>query len=107
MSDSQIRQKIVGAWMVLQSEMWDGITYYPDGIWVAKYSTPRKDYSHIEDGTWEVKDGFIIKTTSEMTQARNFDSEFGFEHLKVIGIDNDSLILCRSGTTNEIALKKL
>ena len=86
-----------------------GITYYPDGIWVAK-ATPdihKSDYSFIEDGTWEVKDGFIIKTTSKMTQARHPDSEFGVEHLKVIRIDDDFVILCPSGATNLFTFKKL
>jgi len=89
------------------SEIPTGITYYPDGIWVAKSTPHRGDFNFVCDGTWEVKDGFIIEITSKMTQARYPDSEFGVEHLKVIRIDDNSLILCPSSATNLSIFKKL
>jgi len=99
----------VGAWVIPQDTFQTGITYYPDGIWVQKFTpAPRRtDYNYIEDGTWDVKEGFIIRTTSKMTQARHPDTEYGIEHFKVIRIDGDSLIFRPSGETNLVTWKRL
>ena len=59
------------------------------------------------DGTWEVKDGIIIETTSELTKRHHPDSEFGVQYLKIIRIDGDSLVFCPSGTTNLFTWKRL
>jgi hypothetical protein len=106
-SDSKIQQKLVGAWKSGDS----GITYYPDGIWVEKMSpldtNDSRSINLIFDGTWKVKDGVLIKDTSWMTQARYKDSWFDVEHLKVIRVDKNALILSPSGQTNLFTWKKL
>ena len=74
LNDSKIQHKLIGAW----AEGQDGITYYPDGVWVGKYTQGNTNeahpYSGIYDGTWAVKNGLIIITTSKTSPSPYPDS---------------------------------
>jgi hypothetical protein len=71
LSDTGIRQKIVGTWIVdshspTGSSMKGTVTILSDGSLVAKLTIIRKngeeDFGY--EGTWQVKEGFLIETVT-------------------------------------------
>jgi len=103
-SDAEIRQKLVGVWIVdigTNSQIYSAkgtIAYASNSCYVAKAVVSEGNSSHEEtyEGMWEVKQGIL---TATITNAIGIKGQPGkwFDHAKVVRIDERELIL-KSGT---------
>jgi hypothetical protein len=101
-SDSNMRQMLIGTW----ATDWDPsrtVENKPDGSCVVKF-TINLTNAVTHEGTWQVKDGFVVGTT---TNASWPNAMLEVESNKVVSIDDDKLvILSRDGGTNLLTLHK-
>jgi hypothetical protein len=65
-SDAKMRRQIIGSWTA-RSGSAGSFIFMADGSFRAKFSSDSPQWMQEQDGTWDVKDGFLNMTVTNST----------------------------------------
>ena len=92
--DSELQQKILGAWQGTNSSFTGIITIYPKGVFntrVTYNADVGKPQGDEMEGKWQIRDGYVIYTITKTT--RPADQPVGdIERYKIIRLSETDLI---------------
>jgi len=105
-TDAELRQKVVGSWIGPSDKL--ELTMNSDGSFVSKFM--RKGIGYEFEGTWMIKDGFLIDTlrANNSTNTKHTLHVGSVEKFRIIHVDDEELIdqTGNGGTVSTIHFKK-
>jgi hypothetical protein len=89
-NDVELRQRVVGSWIGPSDNL--ELTISSDGSYVSKFTRKRMDYDY--EGTWKIKDGFLITTltANNSTNAKHTMHVGSVESSRIVHVDDQELI---------------
>jgi hypothetical protein len=94
-SDERIRHQLPGTWINGPQDSKDSVNIDSDGNFVIKETFGTNEVA--SEGTWQVKDGFLIATT---TKSSSKDERVGIVTKdKIIRVNDQELVFSSQGTT--------
>jgi hypothetical protein len=106
-NDAELGQRVVGGW-VGPSDILE-MTMSSDGSYVSKFTRKGLDYEF--DGTWKIKDGFLIMTltANKSTNTKHTPQVGSVERFRIIHVDDQELIdeVGDGGTVSTVHFRRL
>jgi hypothetical protein len=100
--DAELRQKITGTWIPSSNgTIYAAVTVSSDGSFVSKFSVIRTNIPSelIYQGTWQVKDGVLITTITNVDGLEPHDPVGKIRNIKIIHMDEHEMTYLIDGQT--------
>jgi hypothetical protein len=105
-NDADLRKRVVGSWIGPSDKL--ELTMNSDGNYISKFT--RKGIGYEFEGTWMIKDGFLIYTltTNNTTNTKHTLHVGSVEKFRIIHVNEEELIdqTGNGGTVSTIHFKK-